>query len=71
MSEFTTDDLTIINTAIASGQLEVRFRDRSVRYQSTNDMIKARDLIRADLGVAQTDTRTRSRAINFVTSKGL
>ena len=71
MSEFTTDDLTKINTAIASGQLEVRFGDRTVRYQSTSDMIKARDIIRADLGVMQADTRTHSRTLNFVTSKGL
>ena len=71
MSEFTTDDLTTINAAIASGQLEVRFNNRVVRYQSTNDMISARDLIRADLGVAQTDTRQKARRLNFTTSKGL
>lgn len=71
MSEFTTDDLIRINTAIASGQLEVRFNNRTVRYQSTNDMIAARDLIRADLGVAQADTRQRATRLSFTTSKGL
>lgn len=68
---FTTDQLTALETAIASGQLSVRFNNKEIRYQSTNEMILLRDRMRSELGISQTDTRTRSRAINFVTSKGL
>lgn len=71
MNEFTTDDLATINSAIASGQLEVRFNNRVIRYQSTSEMIAARDLIRADLGVSQVDQRQRARRLSFTTSKGL
>lgn len=68
---FTTDQLTALEEAIASGQLSVRFNNREIRYQSTSEMIALRDRMRSELGIAQTDSRTRSRAINFVTSKGL
>lgn len=68
---FTTDQLTALEEAIASGQLSVRFNNHEIRYQSTSEMIALRDRMRSELGIAQTDSRTRSRAINFVTSKGL
>jgi hypothetical protein len=41
---FTQAQLDALETAIASGTLEVRYGDKTVRYQSTSDMIKARDL---------------------------
>lgn len=48
---FTTDDLTAITSAIASGAMSVRYADgRSVTYQSIDAMLRVRDLIRADLG---------------------
>jgi hypothetical protein len=48
---FTTDDLTAITSAIASGALSVRYADgRSVTYHSIDAMLRVRDLIRADLG---------------------
>jgi hypothetical protein len=72
MSEFTTDDLTKINAAIASGTLKVRTSTgREIQYQSISEMMTARDLIRADLGVAQADTRQRASRLSFTTSKGL
>lgn len=67
---FTTEQLTALETAIASGKLSVRFNNREKRYQSTSEMMALRDRIRSELGIAQADTRTRSRAINFVTGKG-
>ena len=51
--------------------LEVRFNNRVIRYQSTSEMIAARDLIRADLGVSQVDQHQRARRLSFTTSKGL
>ena len=53
---WTTDDLTAISSAIASGALSVRYTDgRSVTYHSIGDMLRIRDLIRADLGLVGDD----------------
>lgn len=43
---FTTADLTVIETAIASGTLSVQFSDRRVQYRSLDELIKARDMIK-------------------------
>ena len=48
---FTSEQLTAIETAIASGSLRVRYADREVTYQSLDALIRVRDLIRADLGL--------------------
>lgn len=53
---FTTDDLTAINNAVKSGALSVRYADgRAVTYQSLADLLRVRDLIRADLGLVGDD----------------
>lgn len=43
---FTQEQLDALEAAIASGTLEVRVGDKVVRYQTTADMIRARDLMR-------------------------
>lgn len=45
-------DLDRINTAIASGVLEVRFSDRTIRYQSTADLLRAKNEIEIALSTA-------------------
>lgn len=47
---FSQDDLDKIEQAIASGALEVRYKDKSVKYNSLSDLLKARDLIKRELG---------------------
>lgn len=60
---FTQTQLDALETAIASGTLEVRMGDRLVRYQNTADMIRARDMIKDSLATATpTD---RSTAASF------
>ncbi len=60
---FSQANLDALEAAIASGTLEVRMGDRLVRYQDTDKMIKARDLIKDQLAVATpTD---RSTAASF------
>lgn len=50
---FTTTDLAAIDAAIASGELSIRAADgRTVTYRSTDELIKARDVIKADLAAA-------------------
>lgn len=44
-------DLDLIEKAIASGTRRVRFQSHEVEYQSTGDMLKARDVIKAELDV--------------------
>ena len=57
---FTQAQLDALETAIASGTLEVKTGDKSVRYHSLDEMIKLRDVIRNQLN-ADTQSKT-SRA---------
>ena len=67
---FTLSQLESVETAIASGTLTVRMGDRLVTYQSLSDLIKLRDLMRGELGVA-VPAAARGRAWQPVTSSGL
>lgn len=53
MSGFTQADLAAIDDAIASGYLEVKYEDKTVKYQTTDDLLKARALILSQLNPAQ------------------
>ncbi|NML62261.1 hypothetical protein HHL21_14485 [Massilia sp. RP-1-19] len=46
---FSLTQLNAIEAAIGSGQLSVNYDGKSVTYRSVGDLIKARDVIRADL----------------------
>jgi len=48
---FAHSDLDAIDNAIKSGELTVRFEDTQVTYRSMDELIKARNLIKAELGV--------------------
>ena len=67
---FTQEQLTALETAIAQGAQSVRFNGREIRYQSTADMIRLRDTMRAELGVSA-PTTARSKLITLSTGKGL
>ena len=63
---FTQTQLDALEAAIASGTLEVRIGDKSVRYHSLDEMIKLRDVIRNQLNAdAQTKT-SRASFASFV-----
>jgi hypothetical protein len=49
MNTFTQAHLTAIEGAIAGGYLEVRYDDKVVRYQSIEQLMKARVMIMASL----------------------
>lgn len=61
---FTSADLTVIERAIASGVLRVKFSDREVTYQSIADLFKARDLIKDSIA-GSTAGVTRSTSVSF------
>jgi len=57
---FTQSDLDAIDAAIKAGVSEVRYQDRTVKYQSIKDMMEARTLIVTELNVgAQTIRQSR------------
>ena len=60
---FTQDQLSALEAAIATGTLELRIGDKLVRYQTTADMIKARDLLRDELN--GTPPASRASASSF------
>jgi hypothetical protein len=49
---WTQTDLDKISAAIASGAKRVKFQTHEVEYQSVAEMLKARDLIAADVNPA-------------------
>lgn len=57
---WTQTDLDKLDRAIAKGQLKVRFADRQVEYQTTDDLLKARAAISAELS-AQSSGRSGPR----------
>ncbi len=58
---FTTTDLDAINRAIASGESVVRVDGRSVEYRTVEELIKARDIIKADLASQASTARAYPR----------
>lgn len=46
---FSTTQLTAVEAAIASGELVVQYDGRRVEYRSMQELIAARDLIKAEL----------------------
>jgi len=56
-TEWTADDLARINKAIASGALRVEYNDRTVVYRSMNELLKAREVIKRNLGQVKRGSR--------------
>lgn len=67
---YTTAQLETIEGAIASGTLRVEIDGRVVVYQSLDALIKLRDQIRAELGVA-TPVTARGKSFRPIASHGL
>lgn len=59
---FTLEQLTAIESAIASGELTVISNGRQVTYRSISDLIKARDMIKQSLEAAGTLTKRKKNA---------
>lgn len=57
---YTTDQLSTLEQAIASGTQTVRFADgKTIVYQSLSEMVRLRDSIQAELGVTVTHKRAK------------
>jgi hypothetical protein len=56
---FTMDDVASLDAVIASGELTWRYKDRQVTYQSTDAMIKARQMMLDEINAAAGTQRRR------------
>lgn len=69
---FTQSDLNAVNTAIASGEFKIEVQGRMVQYRNMDELITARDLIKAELASEATPTssaRQGTYAVRFSTSR--
>ena len=67
MSEFSQSQLDKLNVMIASGVLRSEYDGQRIEYRSMDELIRARDTIRAGLGGSQ----TRVTHINPAFNRGL
>lgn len=49
MADFTQAHLDALTAAIASGELTVRYGDTAVTYRSLDELLRVRDMMKADL----------------------
>ncbi len=64
---YSTSDLDAVNEAIANAVVEVRFRDRTVRYRSMQELLVAKEAIQAELEAGLTKP---PRMVRFATDNG-
>lgn len=65
---FTQAQLDALDAAIAGGELTVKYQDKQVTYRSLDEMIRTRQLIKADLD--EQNGVSRPLAVYASTSKG-
>lgn len=54
-TQFTLQQYEALNAAIASGTTTVSYGDKTVTYRSTDEMLRIRNLMMAELGLAKGD----------------
>lgn len=60
MSSFTQENLDALEQAIAEGALTVRFADKEITYQSLDQMLRVRRIMKQSLGKGPKRKRIRS-----------
>lgn len=58
---YTTEQLTVLEAAIASGQLSVRYADRQVTYQTLQDMQNLRQVMLREISATNGTGHTQPR----------
>lgn len=58
MADFTQAHLDALTTAIASGELTVRYGDTTVTYRSLDELLRVRDMVKAGLQSASEAAQT-------------
>lgn len=59
MSDYTEQDLSALNKAIAQGARKVKYSDKEVEYRSLEEMIKIRNMMKEDLGQSSSGSSRR------------
>ena len=69
---FTQTDLDAVNAAVASGELKIEVAGRMVMYRSIDELIKARDIISAELAATASTSSVRRGfyTVRFSTARG-
>lgn len=62
---FTQTQLDALDAAIASGTLIVQYDGKRIQYQTMSDLIRARDLIKGELGSASGKPRATTALAEF------
>lgn len=62
MADFTQAQLDALNKSIAEGTLEVRYQDKKVVYRSLDEMMRIRDVIKAELA---SDSESQAVRVNY------
>ncbi len=65
---FTQSQLDALNAMIASGVLRTRYEGKEIEYRSMEELVRARDAVRADLA---SSSSSRITHVNPVFSKGV
>jgi hypothetical protein len=68
---FTREQLDILEAAIAQGALDVNYGDKRVTYRSLNEMLRTRDLMKKELGLAGSSGARNSNRRFALFGKGL
>ena len=63
-------DLDNLNTAITTGELEVEYQGRRVRYRSVAELKAAYDHVKSELPQQAATTRTGAFRFSFATLRG-
>lgn len=66
----TQTDLDNIDTAIATGELEVEFDNRRVKYRSIAELMAARSHVASVINATTTSQRRSAYRFEFTTTRG-
>lgn len=58
---FTTADLDALDRAIAAGELSIGLGDMRITYRNTDELLKARETVKAELAAQATTARPYPR----------
>jgi len=67
---FAASDLVAIETAIKSGELEVEYQDRRVKYRSMNELMKAHAIVKQALDEPTLPGSRKAQQVRFASKRG-
>ena len=67
---FSASDLTAIETAIKSGELEVEYGDRRVKYRSVSELLKAYEIIKGAVNEPAASSSRKAKQVRFASKRG-